>query len=481
MRILLRLLVAPALVALAFGAAGATAASPAPRPNVVLMLADDLGYGDLGCYGHPRIRTPRLDALAAEGIRFTAFYAAAPVCSPSRAGILTGRVPDRAGIHDWIRPGSSVHLRAGEPSLARFLRDAGYATGFFGKWHLSGRLDGSQPTPAEHGFETWFATQNNAAPSHANPNNFLRDGEPVGEIRGHSAGIVADEAIGWMERARRDRPDAPFLLFAWFHEPHEPVASAPERLAEYADVEPEIADSGKRQYYANVSQLDEAVGRIADAADRIGGRENTLILFTSDNGPETLNRYKGSHRSHGSAGPLRGMKLHLHEGGIRVPGIARMPGRIPAGRVEDRPVGAVDLLPTICELARIAPPSDADFDGTSLVGLFDGGDFARPRPLYWQYYRAFGGTKAAMRDGDWKILGIWNGPELLPGASLQAGDQRILRESEIVGFELHDLSADPSEREDSAARESDRAEAMGARLRERWREIRREAPEWADP
>ena len=208
--------------------AAAAAESQLPdRPNVVILLADDLGYGDLACYGNPEARTPNIDRLAKEGVRFTDGYASFPVCSPSRAGLLTGRNANRYGIRDWIPPNSGVYLPRSEVTLAEVLRNAGYRTGHFGKWHLNSRTDGSEPTPMDHGFDHAFYTQNNAAPSHLNPTNFVGNTGLVGPLRGASALLVADEAIRWMKGADTNQP---FLLNVWFHEPHEPVTSADEFL-----------------------------------------------------------------------------------------------------------------------------------------------------------------------------------------------------------------------------------------------------------
>ena len=203
-------------------------------------------------------------------------------------------------------------------------------------------------------------------PSHKNPNNFVRNGQPVGLIEGYSSQIIVDEAMSWL--GRRDK-SKPFLLMVWLHSPHEPIATASSFVDQYKSVAetPEQAD-----YFGNVTQLDHEVGRLMKRLDDDGLRDSTLVYFSSDNGPETLNRYKGSERSHGRPGPLRGMKLHMYEGGIRVPGILRWPGHAKAGQTVSEPVASYDLLPTLCAIAGAKPPTDRVLDGASLLPLFDG-------------------------------------------------------------------------------------------------------------
>src|SRR6056297_1171645 len=194
----------------------ASAESP---PNVVVLLADDLGYQDIGCYDGP-VQTPSLDGLAAGGMRFRQFYSGCAVCSPSRATLLTGRQHIRAGVYSWIHdPSQESHLLLREITLAEILKQAGYETAHIGKWHLGlPTPERDKPTPADHGFDHWFATWNNASPSHRDPNNFIRNGEPVGKLEGYSCQLVADEAIRWLDEERD--PEAPFFLNIWFHEPH---------------------------------------------------------------------------------------------------------------------------------------------------------------------------------------------------------------------------------------------------------------------
>lgn len=403
-------------------------------PNFIYILCDDLGFGDLSCYGSPIIQTPHLDRLASEGVKLTDCYTAAPVCSPARAGIITGRNPYRCRIPDWIPNQSPTHLQRTEISVARLLKDRGYATALCGKWHLSGTLDGSQPTPGYHGFDHWFATQNNAAPSHRNPNNFIRNGEPVGELSGYSADLVAEEGI----RMMRTLQDRPFALFLWFHEPHEPVASDDELMALYEE-EP---DESKREYYANVTQIDRAVGRLLHSIDELGLRDDTLVFFTSDNGPETLNRYRGAERSHGSPGPLRGMKLHLYEGGTRIPGIARWPHAMKAGSVSDIPVSGVDVLPTFCAMAGLSVPNDRALDGADFRPALLGEEIKREVPLYWRYDRALSDAKVALREGDWKLLANQN----------------------LQQFELYNLREDLQEENNLAQAAPEQLEALREKL-----------------
>ena len=327
----------------------------AEQPNIVVVLCDDLGWGDIQNHGHPHIKTPRLMQMAKEGIQFSSFYSAAPVCSPSRVGLMTGRSPNRAGVYDWIPEADpdkpvfasrqNVHLRKGEFTIPSMLKEAGYATCLSGKWHCNAMFNSEkQAQPDDNGFDYWFATQNNAAPSHENPTNFVRNGEPAGKIEGYSCSIVAEEAMNWLTLHKAKNPKQPFFLYVAYHEPHEPVASPPEMVKAYEDGSARNHDEA--QYFANVENLDAATGMLIDHLDALGYGENTLVIFTSDNGPETLNRYKNAKRSYGVSGPLRGMKLHTHEAGFRVAGIMRWPAQIKPGQKSDTPVSSLDFLPT---------------------------------------------------------------------------------------------------------------------------------------
>lgn len=447
----------------------------ARRPNFLVILCDDLGYADLSCYGSARIRTPHVDRLAREGTLLTHCLAAAPVCSPSRAGLLTGRVPTRAGIHDWIARDHPMHLRAGETTVASALRNAGYATALAGKWHLNGGLEREdQAQPSGHGFDHVFATQNNAFPSHHNPENFVRDGAPAGQLAGYSCDLVADDAIAWLESGRGS--EKPFFLLVSFHEPHEPVDAPESLVAEYLDA----PERGQALYEACVANLDRATGRLLAAIDRLALRDDTLVFFTSDNGPEPTARYEGAWRSHGEVGALRGRKLSVYEGGLRVPGIVRFPGRVRAGGVSDAPVSGVDLLPTLLDYAGVAPPARA-LDGASARAALEGRAMAREVPLHWYYFRADGRAKAAIRDGDWKVVGLWDGPDLDPARSLQPGDAETIAATRLVEFELYDLRTDPGEAKNLAASEPERCRAMAEKLASLTAAAIAESPRWTVP
>lgn len=443
------------------------------RPNFVVILCDDLGYGDLGSYGHPTIQTPNLDRLAAGGLRFTAYYAPSPVCSPSRAGLMTGRTPSRSGVYEWIPLDHPMHLPRRELTIATLLKRAGYATGHFGKWHLNGRFNSpDQPQPDDHGFDHWFSTQNNAHPSHRNPDNFVRNGEPVGELEGFSCQLVTDEFLRWLDG--RGNADRPFFAFICFHEPHEPVDSPDDLVALY----PDAKKKGEALYYANVTNVDRAVGRIVQGLRNRGVEDNTLVFFTSDNGPETLKRYPDAWRSHGSPGPWRGMKLQLTEGGIRVPAIASWPGRLPAGEVRDQPVGGVDLLPTLCALAGIDPPDDRVLDGESIVPLLWDDTWQRSRPLFWHYVRAVGDDHVAMRDGTWKMLAGLDLPD--PREAQEEGPILFVqtRRGTLSQSRLYRLDRDPHEDHDLSLQYPEESARLYETLEAWLAQVRDEAPPW---
>lgn len=439
----------------------------AERPNFVVVLADDLGYGDLGCYGDRELKTPNIDKFAAGGLKFTDCYAAAPNCSPSRTGLMTGRTPFRVGIFNWIPMFSPMHVRKSEITIATLLRDAGYDTCHVGKWHLNGKFNlPGQPQPNDHGFNHWCSTQNNALPNHRNPENFVRNGEPVGQVEGYSAQFVAGEAVRWLSSIRDQ--DKPFFLFVCFHEPHEPIASAEKYSRLYPSEDPSYS-----AHHGNITQMDAAFGQIFGALDELKLRDNTLVFFTSDNGPAITRIHP-----HGSAGPLRDKKGAIYEGGIRVPGIVQWPGHVQPGTVSDEPVCGVDILPTLCEVAGVRPPSDRTLDGMSILPLLEGQAIKRERPLYWQFNRAHSEVKVAVRLGDWKLCARLNVPAPKPSGEIAPGEIAALKSAELTGYELYNLRADVAEKKDVKEQNAAVFQRLRQQMNSVYHDVRQEAPEW---
>lgn len=480
----------PLLLAGALIVCGLSVAEPArgaetaasSRPNIVVVLCDDLGYGDLSCYGHPVIKTPNLDRLASSGIRFTDGYAAAPVCSPSRCGMLTGRNPNRTGIYDWIA-GGEVHLRRSEVTFTALLRKAGYDTMLGGKWHLSGRFNRSeqQPTPGDHGFDHWFATASNASPNHRNPGNFVRNGKPVGKTKGYSSSIVIEEALRWLD-GRSDKAK-PFLSVLTFHEPHTPVASPEELVEEY---EPYEKIPGQAVYWANVAQIDRAVGAFVEGLKARDLYENTLIVFSSDNGPEEWMRYPACNLQHGSTGALdgkklRGYKLDVFEGGIRVPFIISWPKVIAQGRECRQPVCFLDFLPTFCNLGRAEIPADLKLDGCDISSLIKGGKaIERDKPLFWFYYRCRGYANMAMREGDYLLIARRTEELFYPGMPYDHEEHYpAVVNSRPRAHELYNIRNDPGELYNLARTEKQKFEQMKNRMDEYLKDVQQDCPDWA--
>lgn len=437
------------------------------RPNIVVVLCDDLGYGDLECYGHPKIKTPHLNRLAKGGIRFTNCYSTAPVCSPSRVGLLTGRNPNRAGVYDWIPDGRSVHMRASEVTIPQLLKKAGYATCMSGKWHCNGKFNSpQQPQPDAAGFDHWFGTQNNASPSHENPRNFVRNGKPVGPMEGYSCQLVMDEAVIWLEKQQAKDSEQPFFMYVAFHEPHEPVASPKKMVDQYDGVAKNVDQA---HYFANVTNLDAAVGKLMKALKSMELDENTLVVFTSDNGPETLLRYgPRSGRSFGVADPLRGMKLWTTEAGFRVAGIMHWPARIKAGQVSSQPVSALDFLPTFCELAGTQPSKDLALDGASFLPALENKPITRKKPLVWVYYNALNKRRVAMRDGNWKVLAKLNIGKL---NKVDARNEAQIKGATLSDFQMFDLSKDIGEIEDLSRSHPEKLIKLKQRLETHYKEL----------
>ncbi|HUQ69958.1 MAG TPA: sulfatase-like hydrolase/transferase [Planctomycetaceae bacterium] len=334
-----------------------SAAEPS-RPNIVLAMADDQGWGDMAYNGHPQLKTPVFDEMARTGLRLDHFYAAAPVCSPTRCSVMTGRTPNRSGVFSWGHV-----LRPEEVTIAEALKTAGYATGHFGKWHLGSMLAGQATSPGGSGFDRWLS-----APNFFEVDPWLSDEGTAKKFTGESSTVVVDAALEFIRQSSAKRQ--PFLTVVWFGSPHAPHVGIDADLALYPDVPPK-----QQRFLAEITAMDRAMGRLRDGLKAAGVADNTLLWYCSDNGaiPE------------GSTGGLRGKKGQIYEGGLRVPALIEWPARIRSPRQSDLPCGTVDIYPTLIELTGAKVAHQPPLDGISLVGLLDGTLTARTKPLgFWE-------------------------------------------------------------------------------------------------
>lgn len=430
------------------------------RPNIILIMADDLGYGDVGYNANERIQTPHLDRMAEQGVVLDRFYTVSSICSPTRASVLTGRHPYRMGI--WAAHTSG--LRVGELTIAEILKEAGYATGFFGKWHLGWvkpeavKTRGHYSPPWHHGFDEVFATTSsvptwnpaitpadwNAWGNHegepwGDGNPYVHNGETyLGNLSGDDSRIIMDQALLFVNE--QAKVGAPFFAVIWLHTPHKPVVAGPEYLALYGDLE----DKEKRHYYGAITAMDEQIGRLRSDLEALDIADNTVIFFTSDNGPDRALVAAGV----GSTGGLRGHKHTHYEGGIRVPSLALWPGVFPAIRSQTLS-GTVDYLPTVLEIAGLdlAVATQArPIDGESLLPALKGEPMERQSFITAGYRRLFQGKE---------------------GIALISGNYKIIRDIQATQFELYDLSADPFETNDLSG-EMPELLAEKALMLERW-------------
>jgi arylsulfatase A len=464
--------------------AAAEASPPVPRPNIVLILADDLGYGDLGCYGSETIATPRIDRMAREGLRFTDFYVAAPFCSPSRAALLTGRLPARCGVPYVLFPTEQTGLPPREVTLAELLKPAGYATACVGKWHLGWRRE---LRPQRQGFDEYFGLL------HTNDAEEWRTGEPFRQLgmmeplslREGDRVVEApvDQSLltrRYTERAldfiRRHR-DRPFFLYLAHTMPHIP---------QYAS--PAFAGRSRDGVYGDaVEELDWSTGQVLDLLHELKLAERTLVIFTSDNGanlrsrkPNPNARFPG--RSFGgSNGPLRGGKGTTFEGGIRVPCLAWWPGTIPAGRTDSAPASALDFFPTFGRLCGAPPPADVTLDGEDITPrLYGKSPSAEPGSEPRALFHYFGVQLQAVREGPWKlIVPVGEYPKVrVPSLWFEHQAGLFERQHRLwPRATLFDLADDPGEQADVAAAHPD----VVARLLEKARGFDRAFQERCEP
>jgi arylsulfatase A-like enzyme len=430
-------------------------------PNIILLMADDLGYGDLSGYGNPVVKTPCLDAMASEGIRFTRFYAAAPVSSPTRGSCLTGRHPYRYGIK-WA---GREPLPEDEITLAEALKSKGYATGHFGKWHVGGLSrtviqgefpDGPSPysPPWENGFDECFSTES-MVPTY---NPYYHIGGSYGEkgyrhvqsepvekgqrtggnvwkerywtgpgkvvdewLEGDDSEIIMDRALGFIHQKTRDK--SPFLALIWFHTPHTPVVAGNE----YRDLYPELPVE-KQHWFGSITAMDEQVGRLRSYLQSNGIAENTILWFCSDNGPSYIH-------DHNSAGALRGKKSELYEGGIRVPAILEWPEKFQHPLIVDFPVSTSDFYPTLLAITNTVIKNQPHLDGENILPILEGKadrknpiGFLSPLPSPLRKQETVEEEQFALVDSRYKIISMDNGSS----------------------FQLYDLSLDEGETTDRA-------------------------------
>ncbi len=406
------------------------------RPNMIVILADDLGYGDVGCYGNREIHTPCLDALAAGGLEFADFHASCPVCSPTRAGLVTGRYQQRAGIPGVISAANhrDKGLDPSEITFARQLKAVGYATGIFGKWHL-----GYHPrfNPDQHGFDRFrgYVSGNVDYISHIDQTGVPDWWDNSTQIteEGYTTELITQHSVQFIE----DNRDQPFCLYVAHEAPHYPYQVPGDRPVRAAGQKGVVKGTGSNvsaQYARMIEVMDEGIGEVVETVERLGLERDTFTFFFSDNGasPE------------GSNAPFRGGKGSLWEGGHRVPAIAYWPGRIAAGQESDELTICLDLFPTLLSLADASVPAGHTVDGVDLSPLLFGGGRLRERTLLWTY-----GNQRAVRQGAWKLLVNPSGTE--------------------EGTLLFNLDEEPGEEHDLAAAEPHHARALRAALSQ-WEE-----------
>ncbi|HEX6961374.1 MAG TPA: sulfatase [Lacipirellula sp.] len=425
-------------------------AAEAGRPNIVFILADDLGYTDLGCYGSEYYETPHLDRMAAEGLRLTDGYTCGPNCQPTRAALLSGQYGPRTGVYtvgnidrfNWrsrpLRPVDNVTMLPLEKmTIARALNDAGYATGMFGKWHLG---NDKKHHPGKRGFDE-------AIESSGVHFDFKTD-PPVEYPQGqYLADFLTDRAVDFIERHK----DEPFFLYLPHFGVHSPIQAKPELVERFQD-KPPVGGHRNPKYAAMIASVDQSVGRVLAKLEELGLDENTLVIFSSDNGGV------GGYKSVGLAkdgttdnAPLRGGKGTLYEGGIRVPYIFRWPAAISRGRTNSTPINSVDLYPTLLEVAGAKPPAADALDGVSYVSLLKGESETLDREaIYWHFPGYLGSA-----GNTWRTL---------PVSVVRAGDWKLRENLEDGSLELYNLREDIGERNNLASQEAETAERLQAML-----------------
>lgn len=470
----------------ACAAASVGRTAPAQRPNIVLILVDDLGWADVGCYGSAYYETPSIDRLAREGMRFTNGYAACHVCSPTRAAVLTGRYPARLGVTDWIRgrwngtdipadgknpsgfvaephkklmtPDNALWMELEEVTIAELLHAEGYKTCHIGKWHL--------------GYEEWFPEHqgfyyNIGGCDYGQPPDYFDPYSRKGKLRGddrvwsiptlaprkegeYLTDREADEAVGFIRKHRND----PFFLYWAPYAVHTPIQAKEDVIAKYK--QKPTTHQNDPTYAAMVDSLDQGVGKVLDTLEEYGLSDNTVVIFTSDNGGLSTQKREGQ-LGPTSNKPLRSGKGYPYEGGIREPLIVRWPGKVAAGSESDAPAISCDILPTLCEATGVAAPSDRPIDGVSLLPILEGKVRLAKRDLFWHFphYRV---------------------PDVNPHGIIRSGDWKLITYYEDGSTELYNLAVDLSETTDLAAKHPEKVAELSLRFQDWLTEVGAKMP-----
>lgn len=458
------------LAALAPGSFCRAQSSQAAHPNIIFIYIDDMGYGDLSCYGNQEMQTPNIDRLATEGLKFTGFYVSSPVCSPSRAGVVTGEYPARNRINGYIDSRWKNQLRdmadyldPRAPTIARTLKGSGYATAHIGKWHLGGGRDiGDVPLPASYGYDRTLVAFEGLGNRVLIRGNDRLNQASARLGHGHitwvdhdyqKTPLFVDTAMAFIQHHR----DQPFYVELWLNDVHDPYEPDPRYLKKFSRY---ANDKYKQQYFATLWGVDVQIGRLLDMLDESGLSRNTIVFLSSDNGPTDWPRYyRDDYAPPGSAGYFRGRKWSLYEGGVREPLLVRWPGHIPAGKVDSTTITwNLDILPTLCKLAQVPLPGGA-IDGEDMSAAWLGRPVERKEPLMWVYgyndaflkpgnprYRS---PDLAIRDGKWKLLVNDNG----------------------TGLALYDLQKDVAESDNVASQHPEVSRELSARVIRWWKSM----------
>ena len=423
--------------------ATATVGAADRKPNILIILADDLGYGELSCQGNPQIPTPHIDSLAKNGVRFTSGYVSGPYCSPTRAALMTGRYQQRYGHEFNPGPAQGASKEFGlslkEKTIGDRFKSIGYATGWFGKSHL-GYLP--QFHPLQRGFDEYYGFLGGAHSyldaAADGPNPILRGTKRVDDID-YTTDAFGREAVAFIEKHHAE----PWLVYLPFNAVHAPLQATPKYLSRFSD----IGEQKRRSFAAMLSAMDDAVGAVLSKLREHHLEQDTLIFFLSDNGGPTRQTTSGN-------GPLRGYKAQTWEGGIRVPWIVQWKGHIPGGKVDDRPVIQLDILPTALAAAGVAIQPEWRLDGVNLLPFLTGENAGAPHEaLYWRF-----GQQIALRVGDWKLVKA-------PGGGISPGGRR--GKASTAGAQLYNLKEDIGEKHNLAEKHAEKVKELAA-VWEKW-------------